>query len=183
MLLAEGVTSLHLVLIGLTMLVIAFLVRRSVTLHKRTSGRDVAGEVRRDMLAAEKTVASRIAKLEVRLHDYDRDVNGRIQTKLAMLDRLIEEADQEIDKLSGLLNSDQLRSAIRSHASGKTIDRLGSDSDTSIQPLSAEQRRMIVHVWNAGYAAEEIATLISRSADEIRQVLDDEIDSSQADAA
>jgi hypothetical protein len=42
-------------------------------------------------------------KLEVRLFDFAREIEGRMQTKIAVLDRLIVDADREIIRLENVL--------------------------------------------------------------------------------
>jgi len=64
----------------------------------------LTAEVRREMLASEQTVTGRMEKLEVRLHDYGREVEGRIETRIAVLNQLLIEADREIKRLRLLLS-------------------------------------------------------------------------------
>ena len=128
MLFAEGFSGLQLILLGLSILVAAFVLRRAIVLGRRSNSRDVQAEVRQEMRTAEQAGSSIIRELELRLHDYGREIEGRMQTRIAVLDRLVVDADHEIERLRQLL--------AQSHQ---------SHSETTMKPgpdivLDAEQR-------------------------------------------
>ena len=100
----DSFSSLQLVLLGLSLLTVGFVLWRGFARGRRSRGRDLTAEVRREMLASEQTVTGRMEKLEVRLHDYGREVEGRIETRIAVLNQLLIEADREIKRLRSLLS-------------------------------------------------------------------------------
>ena len=110
------------------------------------------GNCKSELQKKQRSAESQIHQLEVRLHDYDRDVAARVETTLTMLDQLIDEADREIVRLETLLEE----------------RRAGKD----VSALAPEQRRMVVHLAGAGYSIHEIARLIARPADQIAAILE-----------
>ncbi|HEY3965115.1 MAG TPA: hypothetical protein VGM05_11240 [Planctomycetaceae bacterium] len=91
------------VALGLTVAALVFILRRTV-LRPRFSERcrPFTEIVQRDD-ALELSGAAVVEKLEVRLYDFAREVEGRMQTKIAVLDRLIVDADREILRLEQVL--------------------------------------------------------------------------------
>lgn len=161
----------QLILLGLAILVIGFLLRRSFTLGKRSRERDPAAEARAEMRAAERSAESGIRKLEVRLHNYGREVEGRVQTTLTLLDRLILEADQETERLQGLLLT----------AGG--VDETAVDAGgvkTVTAPLTADERRMVRGLRETGYTVPQIARLLRRPVDDVTSVLSNSNDPREA---
>jgi hypothetical protein len=92
-----------LVLLGLGILAIAFVLRRGIVLGRRSRNRDVVAEVRDDVLTAERSAAGRIRELEVRLHDYGRDIEGRMETRIALLQELVHDSERKIAELRNLI--------------------------------------------------------------------------------
>jgi len=93
----------QLVILGLLMLVTAFLLHRGTVLRKRSALDEKNGYTTGDVARLERQANSLITELEVRLHDYDREVAARTQTRIAQLDQLVIDAKQEADRLEGLL--------------------------------------------------------------------------------
>ncbi len=142
-------TGPNLIFLGL-MIWSAMMLRNSAARSRRSRNRDVSRELKSELQKKERSAESQIHQLEVRLHDYDRDVAARVETTLTMLDQLIAEADREIVRLETLLEK---------RKGGK------------VSPLSPEQRRMVVHLAGAGYSIHEIAKLVDHSADQIAAIL------------
>lgn len=120
-----------------------------------------------DPKAADRANA-RVDRFEIRLHEYSRDVEARMETRLARLDRLVVSADQEICRLEDLLE----KKGNRNPQSGPDIITGGSEgmetTDNRIrEPLTSWQRRMVWHLQEAGYAPREIAVLLDRPEDEV----------------
>jgi TolA-binding protein len=193
---AEALSPTQLVLVGLMILVGAFVLRRSTVLSQRSKARDVAGEARREMRHAEQTVSSRIRKLEVRLYDYGREVEGRLHTKIVQLDRLIVDADREIDRLQQLVDESRQGTPSTGMKAGPDIigpaavphpsissGALPACNSSEPSRLGFPKRRMIVRLSQAGYSADEIARILERSRHEVREVLEEENRSGRADAA
>ena len=147
--------------------------RRSFILNKRSAARNPAAEVRSEIQNAERATGNWIHNLEVRLHDYSREVEGRIETNLARLDQLIIAADSEIDRLSQLIEE----------SSGRKPE-LSQTPATDKPELSEGQqlRFMIVRLRDAGFEHHEIAGIANCSVDTVRSVLG-EIETQDRDAA
>jgi len=95
-------SSGEMILGGLMLLVMAFLLRRSFTQSKASRNRDPQKEAHTEIHAAESSYAAAINKMELRVNDYAREVEGRIGTKIAVLDRLLVEAEASIKRLEEL---------------------------------------------------------------------------------
>ncbi len=150
-------TGPNLIVMGM-MVLCAVMMRNAAVKSGRSRGRDVEQELATELPAKERTAEGKIHRLEIRLHDYDRDVAARMQTTFAMLDQLISEADQEIVRLETLLEDRETKNA-------------GS--------LSPEQRPMVAHLAGAGYSIGEIARLTNRTEEVIAQILGGEQSRSQ----
>jgi hypothetical protein len=162
----------QLILLGLAIVVIGFLLRRSFTLGKKSRDRDPAAEVRAEMRAAEQSAESGFRKMEIRLYDYGRKVEGRVQTTLTLLDRLILEADQETDRLHGLL------------LTAGQIDETATVDDPAqpvAAPLTADEQRMVRDLKGAGYTVPQIARLLRRPMQDVTTVLSDSDDVDETD--
>ena len=166
MLFAESLSGPEIALLGVAILFIGFLLRRSSVRGAKSRRRDVAAEVRSEILAAERDGASKIQKLELRLYEHSRDVEARFETRLAVLDRLVAMADTEICRLESLIDSG---------------GRDGKQEAGSGSAPTPQQRRMIVLLSNSGYSPEEIAALVAISPTDVGRILDD--DAQHADAA
>ena len=89
--------------IGLSVVALVFILRRTVM---RTGSRNrplTISQTPAEIEAAENTATALVEQLEVRLYDFAREVEGRMQTKIAVLDRLIINADREIIRLEQVL--------------------------------------------------------------------------------
>ncbi|HUG92275.1 MAG TPA: helix-turn-helix domain-containing protein [Planctomycetaceae bacterium] len=177
MLFADTPAGPQFVLLALLGLTTALLLWRGHRRRMQIAGRDVAGEVRREFHDAARAGTSEIHRMESRLYDFGREVEGRVETTLATLDRLIEDAEDEIIRLELLL--ERSRQAPVDRATLRLPDAIGPGQ----RPLSPEQRRMIAHLAAAGYVVDEIARLVDRSPGEIARALGDENSEPHADAA
>lgn len=96
------------ILLGMAMLVIAFVLRRSgVKRAKISAKRDVASEVRQQFDTAEKAGRTQFERFELRLHEYGREVDAMAETRIATLRRLLLEADETIARLQAILPADE----------------------------------------------------------------------------
>lgn len=102
-----AIGGLETVVLGLLLIVVAFVLRRTAKRKQQLRDRDVAGEVRKDLLAdapgGYPAGRSLIEQLEVRLHDHRREVEALAETRIAHLHRLIATADETIAELRDLL--------------------------------------------------------------------------------
>ena len=178
---SDSFSGPQIVLLGLLILVVGFLLRRSFTLNKRSRKRDPAAEIRNEMMEAERSATSGIRKLEIRLYDYGREVEGRVQTTLTLLDRLILEADQESHRLLTLLSdsgpkddeSDRLRrpDIVIPGNSPAAAESVEPNRENATESLSAEEQEMVGQLKGGGYTVEQIARLLRRQPHDILSVL------------
>ena len=93
--------------IGLSVVALVFILRRTVLRIGPMSRRHSASQTPAEIEAAQNSAAAGVEQLvehlEVRLYDFAREVEGRMQTKIAVLDRLIINADREIIRLEQVL--------------------------------------------------------------------------------
>ena len=110
-----------------------------------------------------------------------RDIESRIEANFAVLDRMIEDADQEIARLESLLHAARNgldRDAGR-HADGIAVLPFAKGA----RPLSAEQREMIRILARTGYTAPEIAGTFRHALDQVEAALREEDGDCPASAA
>jgi hypothetical protein len=131
---------------------------------------------------AQARAEGRIAHLEVRLHDFAREVEARLETRALQLDQLVVAGDREIVRLAALLN--QMPETISTRQPDIThIDAASSAKPqaaaaavftSSVPPagsISPAQVEMIGHLDEAGYNVAEIAQIIGRSPEVISSLL------------
>lgn len=180
MLLAATLSATQLILVGGSMLVCAFLLRRTSVLRQRSQANETSSRasVRTEpptgsLQAGEK----RLRDLELRLFDYDRDVQARVENTLTVLDQLVLEAERQSSELQSLLQSSQ--SSIRAAALRAAPDicgpqprrsASGRDEETATPPLTPAQTRMIGHLLDAGYSLTEVAELTGHPIQQLRKV-------------
>ncbi len=87
--------------LGLSVVALVFILRRTILRPVRASRQP--RESPAELEAAEESAAAMVEQLEVRLYDFAREVEGRMHTKIAVLDRLIVSADREIIRLEQVL--------------------------------------------------------------------------------
>ena len=146
----------QMILGGLLMLVVAFVLRRSFSQSKVSRTRDPLREARQEIHQAESSYAGAINKMELRLHEYAREVEARIDTKITVLDRLIIEAEQKIQRLEELAH----RTAPADATAPAEPPRMISDG-----------QRVVYQLADMGLSATEIAERISEPASHVRLIL------------
>ncbi len=135
---------------------------------------------------AQARAEARIAQLEVRLHDFAREVEARMETRAQQLDSLVVAGDREIVRLSALLNrfqntdgGSQGQPAGRNSARQpdmthyaephtKTATAVPGAPEKNVSPAQAE---MVGHLNEAGYNVAEIAQIIGRAPDVVSSLL------------
>ncbi len=118
------VTSQSLIVFGLAVVIFVFLMRRTFLRARSPAPDERASYARKEVESAEMSAEAVVEKLEVRLFDFAREVEGRMQTRIVALDRLIVDADREILRLQDLL------------AATKMIGGSGSLAGTPADPRS-----------------------------------------------
>ena len=91
------------IIAGLLFVAVVFVLLRTVLRKKSSRATGRRSEARENAEEAELGAAARAEMLEVRLFDFAREVEARMQTQIAVLDRLIVEADSEIVRLKEVL--------------------------------------------------------------------------------
>lgn len=89
--------------LGLSVVALVFILRRTVMRPGRAIRRYPVSQTSAEIEAAENSATALVEQLEVRLYDFAREVEGRMHTKIAVLDRLIINADREIIRLEQVL--------------------------------------------------------------------------------
>lgn len=156
MLLAE-VSGFQLCLLGVLLIGTAAFLRRLVSKQRRIANRNPMAEARVTLRAAEATNALNLRKLELRLHDFQREAEGRIETRMAQLDQLILQADEEIERLRSALHESQ-------PAEKRAEANLGSNDHK-------HQLYLVQHLADAGYAPEQIAVMVALPTTEVLATL------------
>ncbi len=136
------------ILLGGALLVGMFLFRRTARRLSASRARDPLTEMKRDMVKAEQKQRGSIQELEVRIHNFSRDVEGKIQTRLALLEQQTKQADVTIA---------QLVSIQKSLKNGEPVDERQLKS-ASILPADQYAN----HLSDAGYSSDEVALMIGK---------------------
>ncbi len=202
MLLAQALTGPQIILMGLSLLVTAFVVRRTIkrSQQSRISNRRSQPETGRAPQAvtrhSDPVQADRVRDLEIRLHDYGREIEGRVQTTLAVLDQLLASAEIESQRLEKLV--DDAGSLTKSRhrrpttESGDSAPRTTTSSNSDgirkefahpEQDRDVHNRRMIRHLFDAGFSIDDIAVAFNQSQTQIRLALDEADPDQKTDAA
>jgi hypothetical protein len=121
---------------------------------RRIRQRDPLKEVHRDAVAAQKSPQGLVQEMELRLYDFGRSAEARIENHLAVLDRLIVEADREIARLEGILAE----------------SRQGLSTDRA---LSRSEQQRCFAMWEAGFTVEEIAACLTTTTAQVQSALDE----------
>ena len=139
-----------LILVGGMMCLIGFMLWRSSVMRYRISKQEPLQDMQQELELKEHSPESLIHNMETRLFDYGREVEGRVETTLSVLDRLILDADQEIGRLEELLDV----------ARGKTEK---SSRAIAIKKLTTAQAERIPELLLAGLTEVEIARCLDCS--------------------
>jgi hypothetical protein len=161
MLLAETLSSMEWALLGVSV-VLALMVAR--WFPWRGPVEDETDEPTEEKETGHSGLATRVGQLEVRLHDFAREVEARLESRAAQLDRLVTAADQEIIRLKGLLTSVPPNGPRRPDI---VVDGPSKDGSR----LSAAEERMIGHLHDAGFNAPEIAHMVGKTPEEVQTAL------------
>jgi hypothetical protein len=100
---SEIITGQSLIVFGLAVVAFIFLMRRMFLRPRGLNRHEQSPTDRTDVESAQLSAETVVEKLEVRLFDFAREVEGRMQSRIAVLDRLIVDADREIIRLQDLL--------------------------------------------------------------------------------
>ena len=162
--------SVQYILLGIAVLITGVVLSRSFRKAQALANRNPADEARRDFARAEQSQSAVFNRLELRLYDFAREMEGRLETRMALLDELIAEADREIARMQELLansrggtrGSETLRFTPPAQASA------AADSDIP----AADVARMLDHLRRAGLDAQQIAVCLGQPIARIRRWLE-----------
>lgn len=176
--------------LGGLFLVTAWLLFRGARRRAESALRNSPVEVQSEPRSQEMSDTSRLRELEVRLHEYGREVEAHMQTRIAVLDRLLREADREIIRLTRLLERQRIESAVAEAPAGSSAAEGSGGPDILLlpgarpgrerrhpadTPLTPAQRQMLRHLAEAGYSPEQLAGLLSRPLATIRAALAEDL--------
>ncbi len=145
---------LQMILIGLGMLVTGFVVLRGGRKLQQSRGRNLLNESKQEIIRTEQTVESRVQKMEVRLLEYQREVEGQVSTKMATLQQLVLSAETQISRLEELLKSkDQPADLVQKEV------------------RNSRQFMVISQLDSAGFSTKEIACMVKASPEEVEALI------------
>jgi hypothetical protein len=96
---AEFISGQSLIVFGILVVALVFVVRRTMSRSVGSRRLDDTSLTDESPGSAESRAEAVTEALEVRLHDFASEVEGRMMTRIAVLDRLIVDADREIRRL------------------------------------------------------------------------------------
>jgi TolA-binding protein len=175
MLLAANISLLEWVLLGTILACGGGVLWR--TFGGGAAGRSTSPAETEESERAQARAEGRIAQLEVRLHDFAREVEARMETRALQLDSLVVAGDREIVRLSTILNQLQLsdggstRQPDVTHFAEprpKIATATASSTEKSVSPAQVE---MVGHLNEAGFSVAEIAQIIGRAPDVVSSLL------------
>lgn len=151
-------TATQSILLGLALLTVAVTMRRTALSRRGQVSRPPARTAAAEM-SNEHAGLSAVRELELRLYEYGREIEARLQTRIAVLERLICDADREAGRLQAALKEVGGRRA--------AVARVEVAAPTGIAPgrsYSPVELRMIRHLLEAGFSHSEIAHLLGCAA-------------------
>jgi DNA-directed RNA polymerase specialized sigma24 family protein len=152
-------------LLGTVLVCTAVVVRRTFA-RIGTKPAGSSGQADEEDDHVETTAARRVGNLEVRLHDFAREVEARLETRAVELDALVAAADREIVRLTELVkNATPAKDPRRADITRPSV------ASTSDDELSAGQAQMVLHLHGAGFSTAEIAHMVGRPAEAVNAVL------------
>ncbi len=168
--LLEGVLLATIVACGTGVLWRTLRLQRSGNLVGHSTGETEESE------RAQARAEGRIADLEVRLHDFAREVEARMETRALQLDSLVVAGDREIVRLSALLNrmSDSLsmrQPDVMTHFDKPRDNPAVYTTAPAVASVLPAQAEMAGHLDEAGYNVAEIAHIIGHDPEVVRSLL------------
>ncbi len=135
-------------------LAIAYSLLRGGRARPEARGKDSLAAAADDVHRVESSARGIVQKLEVRAYDYSREVEARIDNRLAVLDRLIVDADREIERLQAML--------------AESRHTASADRD-----LTRDEQQRCFALREAGFDLAEIARCLHASPASIQRALNE----------
>ncbi|MFK7779298.1 MAG: hypothetical protein QM501_14425 [Gimesia sp.] len=170
----------NLIFTGGLILVVAWALRKTFRNQRRIRNRNPLREAQQEISKLEQSQFNRLNQLEIKLYEYGREIEARSDDRLRILDELLLEADQEINRLRQQLALAQQNSNDVPLKSGPDILMYESSGNISV---TAEQRSMIVYLSQAGFSAQEISNCFTYNLAEIEVILAEENNPPHTDVA
>ncbi|MDA0282957.1 MAG: hypothetical protein O3B13_15860 [Planctomycetota bacterium] len=172
--------DMHPFVVVLLVIAFGFTMRRAA--HRRWRGRryDPIGEATRELATRQATSAAQLTKHEVELHDIARVAEAKLQTRLAVMDEMVSQADREIRRLESML--EEIRDIPTPRLAEFRTDNAVEDDAESFDNSPVEPDQFIRLLRQSGYNPQEIANATKRPLADIRRILG-EPDDGQSEAA
>lgn len=122
--------------------------------RRKLQTRDSLTDALQEVTEVESSARGIVQQLEVRAYEYNREVEARIDNRLAVLDQLILDADREIERLQAML-AESRQSA--------PIDR----------PLTFLEQQRCFTLHESGFTVDEIARCLNTTTAGVQQALDE----------
>lgn len=180
MLFADAFTPGQYLLLGLLALGTGLYLRRGWKKGKVVASPNPVAEARASIRLAQSTPEGIAHQAAAELGEFTREVAGRMETRIAVLDQLIVEADQKIARLEETLETGRESTDRTDHSPGPDLILHPHAQETSHEP---QITRAITGFREAGYTLAEIAVLVSLPEANVQAILDAEQDSDQREAA
>lgn len=160
--------EIHPFVLVLFMLAFGFTMRR--TAHRRWRNRkfDPIGNATKELATRQAASDAQLSKHEVELHDIARVTEAKLQTKLAVMDEMVLQADREIERLESLL--DEIRD-VPTPRLAEFRETAAEDGSESFDNSPVEPDQFIRLLRQSGYNPEEIAGATKRPVADIRRIL------------
>ena len=174
------ISEIHRFVLVLFVLAFGFTMRR--TAHRRWRGRkfDPIDKATKTLATRMASSDAQLAQHEVKLHDITRVAQARLQTKLAVMDEMVLQADREIVRLESLL--DEIRDVPTPRLNEFGDATPARDGSESFDNSPVEPDQFIRLLRQSGYNPQEIANATKRPVADIRRILG-EPDDGQSEAA
>lgn len=173
-------SDFNLILTGGLMLIVAWALRKTFRNQRRVRDRDPLHEAQQEMRGLEQSQFNRLNQLEIKLYEYGREVEARSDDRIRVLDKLLQEADREINRLRQQLAITQ---QIPNQVSLKAGPDIVKYEDEKKSTVTADQRSMIVYLNQAGFTAQEICNCSTCDLTEIEAILAEENSPPNTDVA
>ena len=151
---------------------VLLLICAAVALSLRRASRrrrrfDPITDATKELQSRKESARAELDQHEVRMHDTARDAQAVLQTKVAVLDQMVVEADREIARLEQLL--EEIRD-IPGPRLASIDDDQNAERETPFLP-EGESAQFVRLLHQSGFSAEEIAESMNAPLDIIRDIL------------
>ncbi|MGZ0166574.1 MAG: hypothetical protein ACKVII_21835 [Planctomycetales bacterium] len=172
--------EIHPFVLVLFVLAFGFTMRRAAHRRWRSRKYDPISVATKELATRAATSDAQLSKHEVELHDIARVAEAKLQTKLAVMDEMVVQADREIERLESLL--EEIRDVPTPRLAEFRDVANAEDGTESFDNSPVEPDQFIRLLRQSGYNPEEIANATKRPVADIRRILG-EPDDGQSEAA